>query len=195
MGTTTIVPAPVRAEIIVQATPAVAFEVFTARMGRWWNPSFSIGNSPQKDVSIEPKPGGHWFERGEDGSECDWGRVPCLGGAVAPPSAPTRAGAACCGAIKSALRPDDLILGAAATPPTPAGGGTRRRGKREAAYAAWGLRKMSLPAPAASAVGEAIRRTGATSAFSQLSPTKRLALLRYTYLSTPLIQETGMMWS
>ena len=75
MDRMTIVPAPVRAEIIVQATPALAFEVFTARIGRWWNPSFSIGNSPQKDISIEPKPGGRWFERGEDGSECDWGKV------------------------------------------------------------------------------------------------------------------------
>src|SRR6266540_3407029 len=31
--------------------------------------------SPIKDIVIEPKAGGRWYERGEDGSTCDWGRV------------------------------------------------------------------------------------------------------------------------
>ncbi len=31
--------------------------------------------SPLKDAIIEPRAGGRWFERGEDGSECQWGRV------------------------------------------------------------------------------------------------------------------------
>jgi uncharacterized protein YndB with AHSA1/START domain len=71
----TIAPAPVRRAITVKATPAKAFDVFTARMGRWWLKTHSINSAPQADVIVEPRAGGRWFERGEDGSECPWGHV------------------------------------------------------------------------------------------------------------------------
>lgn len=70
-----IAPAPVRKSVRVGTRPAQAFEVFTAAMGRWWLPSHSINSSPLKDVVIERRVGGRWYERGEDGSECNWGRV------------------------------------------------------------------------------------------------------------------------
>ncbi len=75
MNNLTIKVAPVRQHIRVAATPERAFEIFASRMGRWWNPSHSINASPQKDVVIEGRAGGRWFEVGGDGSECEWGKV------------------------------------------------------------------------------------------------------------------------
>jgi uncharacterized protein YndB with AHSA1/START domain len=68
---------PVIRSVRVAASPARAFEVFSAGMGRWWIPTHSIlaSKSPQAAVTIEPWVGGRWYERGEDGSECDWGHV------------------------------------------------------------------------------------------------------------------------
>lgn len=73
--TQTITPAPVRKSIRVAATPERAFAVFTRNMTRWWPVTHSIGTSPLKEAIIEPQEGGRWYERGEDGSECQWGRV------------------------------------------------------------------------------------------------------------------------
>ena len=70
-----IVPAPVRKAITVKAPQARAFEIFTARMIRWWLPDHHIGASPLKDIVLEPRAGGRWYETGEDGSVCEWGKV------------------------------------------------------------------------------------------------------------------------
>ncbi len=70
----TITVAPVRKSVRVKAAPARAFDIFTAGMKRWWR-EYSINKSPIADIVIEPKPGGKWFERGEDGSTCQWGKV------------------------------------------------------------------------------------------------------------------------
>jgi uncharacterized protein YndB with AHSA1/START domain len=75
MSTLTIRPAPVRKSITVKADAARAFEVFTGRIGRWWPRSHCIGSSPQKDVLLEPRAGGRWYEIGEDGAQCNWGKV------------------------------------------------------------------------------------------------------------------------
>lgn len=73
----TISPAPIRKQIRVKAPPARAFEIFTAGMSRWWLKDHTINptKSPMQDIVMEPREGGRWFERGEDGSECDWGKV------------------------------------------------------------------------------------------------------------------------
>jgi uncharacterized protein YndB with AHSA1/START domain len=72
-----ITPAPIRKSVHVKAAPDRAFDVFTAGASRWWLKTHSISatKSPIKDVIIEPRVGGRWFERGEDGSECEWGKV------------------------------------------------------------------------------------------------------------------------
>jgi uncharacterized protein YndB with AHSA1/START domain len=69
--------APVRKVVRVNAGIEVAFDVFTAGMSRWWAPTHSINpsKSPLKQAIVEPRAGGRWYEKGEDGSECDWGRV------------------------------------------------------------------------------------------------------------------------
>ena len=67
---------PVRRSVLVRAPCAVAFDVFTAGIGAWWPmASHHVGAAECADVRIEPRVGGRWFERGTDGSECDWGRV------------------------------------------------------------------------------------------------------------------------
>ena len=71
-----IVPAPIRRSVVVNADPATAFRIFTARMGAWWPKSHSVNpQTTQADVVVEPKVGGRWFERGADGSESPWGHV------------------------------------------------------------------------------------------------------------------------
>jgi uncharacterized protein YndB with AHSA1/START domain len=75
MSTPTIQPAPIRKSLVVKADVERAFTVFTSRMGSWWPRSHSTAASPQVDVIVEPRAGGRWYERGEDGSETEWGKV------------------------------------------------------------------------------------------------------------------------
>jgi len=66
---------PVRKNVLVRAAPERAFAVFTA--GAWWPKEHSIlaSGSPRREIVIEPRAGGRWYEVGEDRTECDWGRV------------------------------------------------------------------------------------------------------------------------
>jgi uncharacterized protein YndB with AHSA1/START domain len=72
--TTTTLPA-VRRSVTVAAPSERAFRVYAESIGTWWPRGYSIGTAELADVVIEPRAGGRWYERGADGSECDWGRV------------------------------------------------------------------------------------------------------------------------
>ena len=69
-------PNSVRKVVSVKAPPAIAWRVFTEQMGTWWPLAhYKIGKTQAVDAVVEPRVGGRWYERGEDGSTCDWGRV------------------------------------------------------------------------------------------------------------------------
>ncbi len=65
----------VRREIVVDVPPARAFEIFTADMTSWWPPAHHIGAAPIEEVVVEPRAGGRWFTRHQDGSETSTGFV------------------------------------------------------------------------------------------------------------------------
>lgn len=65
----------VRKQVTVDAPQERAFRVFTESFDTWWPREHHIGKAPMKKAVMEPKVNGRWFEIGEDGSECNWGKV------------------------------------------------------------------------------------------------------------------------
>ncbi|HEY7632587.1 MAG TPA: SRPBCC family protein, partial [Thermoleophilaceae bacterium] len=72
MQTTDLV---VRKTVTVEAPQEHAFDVFTAGFDKWWPRSHHIGEAEMAEAIIECREGGRAYERGVDGSECEWGRV------------------------------------------------------------------------------------------------------------------------
>jgi uncharacterized protein YndB with AHSA1/START domain len=67
--------APVRKSIQVKASPAHAFEVFTAGLGRWWPRDKGIGKLPMRSAVMETHLGGRWYELAEDGTQTPVGKI------------------------------------------------------------------------------------------------------------------------
>jgi uncharacterized protein YndB with AHSA1/START domain len=62
--------------VFVPVSPDEAFELFTTRFGDWWpKDSHHISDTPTATGVLEVREGGRFYERAEDGSECDWGFV------------------------------------------------------------------------------------------------------------------------
>ena len=66
--------APVRYTVTVPILPERAFTLFTQGFNSWWI-GHHIGQADLAEAVIEPRADGRWYERGVDGSECDWGKV------------------------------------------------------------------------------------------------------------------------
>ena len=66
---------PVKKQMVVNASQARCFSVFTDGIDRWWPREHHIGKSPLQREVLEPKPGGRWYGLSEDGSECEIGKV------------------------------------------------------------------------------------------------------------------------
>lgn len=62
-------------QVVVDADPARAFELFTAHMTDWWPSDHHIGRAPIEQIVVEPREGGRWYTRHIDGSTTSTGYV------------------------------------------------------------------------------------------------------------------------
>ena len=67
--------AAVRKQLVVEASQARAFLVFTENFGDFKPREHNIMRSPIARTVFEPQVGGHIVDVAEDGSECRWARV------------------------------------------------------------------------------------------------------------------------
>jgi len=74
MSTAQTIPA-IHGTVTVGVPVERAFRVFTDSFHTWWPADYHIGKADMVQAIMEPREGGRWYERGVDGSECDWGRV------------------------------------------------------------------------------------------------------------------------
>jgi uncharacterized protein YndB with AHSA1/START domain len=65
---------PVRYAVTVPLSAERAFVLFTEGYNTWW-PGHHIGTAEMAEAVLEPRTGGRYYERGVDGSECEWGKV------------------------------------------------------------------------------------------------------------------------
>lgn len=66
---------PVRKQTVVRVPTARAFQIFTENIDAWWPRTHKIGGAALARVVLEPRANGRWYEIGEDGAQCEWGRV------------------------------------------------------------------------------------------------------------------------
>ncbi|ADU47121.1 SRPBCC family protein [Intrasporangium calvum] len=67
--------AMVRRDIVVPASVEQAFAVFTERFGEIKPPEHNLLGAPIEQTVLEPRVGGHIYDRAIDGTECRWARI------------------------------------------------------------------------------------------------------------------------
>lgn len=67
--------APIRHRIVVNTSVEQAFTVFTARFGDFKPRGHNLLGVAIAETVFEPRVGGHIYDRGVDGSVCEWARV------------------------------------------------------------------------------------------------------------------------
>lgn len=65
----------VRHEVSVEAPLERAFRVFTERFGDFKPREHNLLQAPIAETVLEPRVGGHIYDRAVDGSECRWARI------------------------------------------------------------------------------------------------------------------------
>ncbi|MES2391337.1 MAG: SRPBCC family protein [Acidobacteriota bacterium] len=75
--TTAVMPLipPVCVSIVVNATPELAFRVYTEELDSWWPKSHHIGQSAMTRAVMEPGVNGRVYSEQEDGGSVQWGKV------------------------------------------------------------------------------------------------------------------------
>ena len=99
---------PIRATVTVRSDPERAFELFTAKMGKWWpleSYSRAVSEFEHEDVGVselvfEARMGGSILERMRDGRVLPWAEVvawqpPQRVVLSSPPASRTRAATTC----------------------------------------------------------------------------------------------------
>ena len=65
----------VKKELVLDASQATAFKVFTEKMDLWWPRTHHVGSTPMTELVLESAPNGRWYSKHEDGSEVNVGYV------------------------------------------------------------------------------------------------------------------------
>jgi uncharacterized protein YndB with AHSA1/START domain len=66
---------PLAHSVVVDAPRDEAFRIFTAQLGDWWPLAYTFSEAAFADAVVEPRVGGRWLERDQDGREHPWGDV------------------------------------------------------------------------------------------------------------------------
>ena len=67
--------APIKEEVVVDASQETSFKVFTEKIDQWWPKELHVGKTPLRESILEPKPSGRWYSTHEDGSEVTIGYI------------------------------------------------------------------------------------------------------------------------